>query len=361
MTNGMMFGAEHLWMASRATCCTASIQSHMQRILNKLPMLPNDVTLAHDPCFNEHAPRPNPARKWCRELYKTRNGETPRFAISSMFSETTSRESALWWMYLLAIAICAAPISLRGQMITDRQPSQTAIDMPFAGYDDALTKAANTMVVSVAQPTTAVIGNEDVQELSIERPTVHDDHQQKLSDIGTGAAVRLDKRLEILRPIVEPILRAHGVPVDLAAVVLVESGARADAISPMGARGLWQLMPDTARRYGLRVDDVEDDRLDISDSTDAAARYLHDLYMQFGDWKLVLAAYNDGEASVGAAILRAHSEDFDKLSSMRLLPVETITYVPRVLAAMRSTSRLRSFTEYSGSAASITVFASSKH
>jgi membrane-bound lytic murein transglycosylase D len=129
----------------------------------------------------------------------------------------------------------------------------------------------------------------------------------------------------------------------------------------MGARGLWQLMPSTARRYGLRVDDVEDDRLDISRSTDAAARYLHDLYMQFGDWKLALAAYNDGEANVGFAILRAQSQDFDKLSSMRLLPIETITYVPRVFAAMRSTSQSLSLDGYHGSATSTTVFASTKH
>jgi membrane-bound lytic murein transglycosylase D len=91
-------------------------------------------------------------------------------------------------------------------------------------------------------------------------------------------------------------------------------------------------MPDTARRYGLRVDDIQDDRLDLFRATDAAARYLHDLYGQFGNWKLALAAYNTGEANVGSAIVRAHTQDFDQLTSLQMLPLETRNYVPRVLA-----------------------------
>jgi membrane-bound lytic murein transglycosylase D len=122
-------------------------------------------------------------------------------------------------------------------------------------------------------------------------------------------------------------------------VVSVESGGRTDALSPKGARGLWQLMPATARRYGLQVNEMQDERLDLFKSTDAAARYLHDLYGQFGDWKLALAAYNAGEANVGSAILRARSQDFDQLTNLRMLPLETRNYVPRVLAAVRSFDR----------------------
>jgi membrane-bound lytic murein transglycosylase D len=128
-------------------------------------------------------------------------------------------------------------------------------------------------------------------------------------------------------------LKSHGIPESLAAVILVESGGRAEAQSPKGARGLWQLMPDTARRYGLRVDEIRDDRLDLFRATGAAAQYLHDLYAQFGDWRLALAAYNTGEANLGRAILRAHTQDFDQLTGLRMLPLETRNYVPRVLAA----------------------------
>jgi membrane-bound lytic murein transglycosylase D len=164
-------------------------------------------------------------------------------------------------------------------------------------------------------------------------------------------------RLNLLRPVVEPILRRHGIPAELAAVILVESGGHLDALSPKGARGLWQLMPDTARRYGLRVDEIRDDRLDLSSATDAAARYLHDLYAEFGDWKLALAAYNTGEGNVGSAILKAHSQDFDQLTSLRMLPLETRNYVPRVFAAARLIGLSSTLEESRRPASAMTVFA----
>jgi membrane-bound lytic murein transglycosylase D len=164
-------------------------------------------------------------------------------------------------------------------------------------------------------------------------------------------------RLNLLLPVVEPILRRHGIPADLAAVILVESGGRAGAISPKGARGLWQLMPDTARRYGLRVDEIRDDRLDLFSATDAAARYLHDLYAEFGDWKLALAAYNTGEANLGSAIHKAHTQDFDQLTSLRMLPLETRNYVPLVLATARVIGLPSTLEESVRPASAMTVFA----
>jgi membrane-bound lytic murein transglycosylase D len=166
-------------------------------------------------------------------------------------------------------------------------------------------------------------------------------------------------RLNLLRPVVEPILRTHGVPIDLVAVILVESEGRATALSPKGARGLWQLMPDTARRFGLRVDETHDDRLDLFKSTDAAAQYLHDLYAQFGDWKLALAAYNAGEANVGIAILKAHTQDFNQLASLRMLPPETRNYVPRVLATAGLIGQSSTLASDRSPAGGATIFAGS--
>ena len=83
------------------------------------------------------------------------------------------------------------------------------------------------------------------------------------------------------------------------------------------------------------MDQIRDDRLDIFCATDAAARYLQDLHAEFGDWKLALAAYNTGEANVGSAILKAHTQDFDQLTSLRMLPLETRKYVPLVLATAK--------------------------
>jgi transglycosylase-like protein with SLT domain len=142
-------------------------------------------------------------------------------------------------------------------------------------------------------------------------------------------------RVQQLRPVIDPILRGEGIPAEFAAVALVESGGQPAALSPKGARGVWQLMPETARRYGLVVSTNRDDRLDLVSATRAAARYLRDLYAQFADWELALAAYNAGEQAVQSAIHRAGSNRFSVLSQLRLLPAETRNYVPAVMNARR--------------------------
>ncbi len=149
-------------------------------------------------------------------------------------------------------------------------------------------------------------------------------------------------RLDALRWIIEPELVRVGLPTELAGMVLVESGAQNFALSPKGARGLWQLMPETARRYGLTVNSQSDERLDAYKSTRAAALYLRDLYAQFGNWPLAFAAYNAGGQTVQRAIDRSGTTDFLHLN--RLLPAETRNYVPAVLAAAaESDTRGRTF------------------
>jgi membrane-bound lytic murein transglycosylase D len=128
------------------------------------------------------------------------------------------------------------------------------------------------------------------------------------------------------------ILREENLPPELLAVALVESGFNPIALSPKGARGIWQLMPATAQRYGLAVGPMNDHRIHPEHSTRAAARYLRDLYKQFDDWKLTLAAYNWGEDKVQRVIDRTGVRDFDELSLRGLLPAETRNYVPAVLA-----------------------------
>jgi len=210
------------------------------------------------------------------------------------------------------------------------QHAPSGISQSFAGIDASLARAADSLLVPPAQPNPPTTGKTSADKTADIGVPMHNDQQTRIAGDGglSGAAMRMS----LLLPVVKPILRRHGVPADLAAVILVESGGRADALSPKGARGLWQLMPETARRYGLRVDGIRDDRLDLFSATDAAARYLHDLCAEFGDWKLALAAYNTGEANVGSAILKAHTQDFDQLTSLRMLPLETRNYVPLVLA-----------------------------
>jgi len=272
-----------------------------------------------------------------------------------MFNWMALRSNSAWRIGLVGIALSVVSSHLSSQEDPHSQKAPSGIRQPFAGFDASLARAADALLVPPAQPTPLTTGKTSADKTAgIGVPINNDRRSRAPGDGGRGGAAM---RLSLLLPVVEPILIRHGIPADLAAVILVESGGHVDALSPKGARGLWQLMPDTARRYGLRVDQVRDDRLDLFNATDAAARYLHDLYAEFGDWKLALAAYNTGEANVGSAILKAHSQDFDRLTSLRMLPLETRNYVPRVLAAAEFIGLSSMLEESRRPASTITVFA----
>lgn len=140
---------------------------------------------------------------------------------------------------------------------------------------------------------------------------------------------RAGRYLEMIRD----TLRDHGLPEDLAFVAMIESGFNPVAVSRAGAKGLWQFMAGTARRYGLRVDQWVDERFDPEKSTLAAAAYLRDLYAQFGSWSLAQAAYNAGEMTVTRAIRSVGSKDFWALARSSSLRRETKEFVPQIHAA----------------------------
>lgn len=133
-------------------------------------------------------------------------------------------------------------------------------------------------------------------------------------------------------PMMQRILKEYGLPPDLVYLALVESGFNPWARSPAEAVGLWQFIEGTARRYGLKVNGQVDERRDPEKSTRAAARYLNDLYRQFGCWYLAAAGYNAGEKRVEGAIRRTDSKDFWSLAQQRQLPQETCNYVPQFIA-----------------------------
>ncbi len=124
----------------------------------------------------------------------------------------------------------------------------------------------------------------------------------------------------------------RGMPTEIALLPLVESAFNAQAMSPVGASGLWQFMPATGRQYGLEQTWWYDGRRDVTAATRAALDYLENLHAMFGDWNLALASYNWGEGNVSRAIARNRArglpEDFENLS----LPAETRNYVPKLLA-----------------------------
>jgi membrane-bound lytic murein transglycosylase D len=134
-------------------------------------------------------------------------------------------------------------------------------------------------------------------------------------------------------PMIQRIFRERGLPEELAYTAMIESGFSPRAVSRVGAKGMWQFMEATGRRYGLTINRWLDERLDPVRSTMAAAEYLGDLYGIFGHWFLAQAGYNAGEARVGRAIQRARTSDFWALTQTRHLPDETKNFVPQILAA----------------------------
>ena len=133
-------------------------------------------------------------------------------------------------------------------------------------------------------------------------------------------------------PMFEEALERHNVPLELRYLPVIESALNAKAVSHAGAGGLWQFMVRTGKQYGLEVNSLVDERCDPMKSTDAAARYLKDLYALYGDWHLVIAAYNCGPGNVAKAIRYAGGKR-DYWSIYPYLPRETRGYVPIFIAA----------------------------
>ncbi len=152
------------------------------------------------------------------------------------------------------------------------------------------------------------------------------------SNRGRGVFERAYSRSGRYRAMMLPILKEEGVPQDLIYLAQAESGFHPLAVSRVGARGIWQFMGSRARGYGLSHNMYVDDRQDPEKSTRAAARHLKDLYNQFGDWYLAMAAYNSGPGTVQAAVRRTGYADFWELYNRNVLPKETKNYVPIILA-----------------------------
>ena len=129
--------------------------------------------------------------------------------------------------------------------------------------------------------------------------------------------------------LIENILTQYGLPKELKYLAVIESNLKSSAVSRVGAKGPWQLMPQTARDLGLKVNRDVDERRNYVKSTRAAALYLRDLYNQLGDWLLVIAAYNTGVTNVVHAIHRSGSRDFWDLENY--LPLESRLHVKRFI------------------------------
>ena len=232
--------------------------------------------------------------------------------------------------------------------VTDNEGKEEIIDVPEAmGYEvDSLLNLyysrtylqpdndCNLKDENVSYPKEAYI--ERLSRLPNVMEMPYNDIVQKFIDRYTG---RLRHSVSYMlgasnfyTPIFEEALEAYGLPLELKYLPVIESALNPQATSHAGAAGLWQFMVATGKQYGLEINSLIDERRDPIKSSYAAAQYLKDLYKIFGDWNLVIAAYNCGPENINKAIHRAGgNSDYWKIYPY--LPRETRGYVPAFIAA----------------------------
>jgi membrane-bound lytic murein transglycosylase D len=138
-------------------------------------------------------------------------------------------------------------------------------------------------------------------------------------------------------PMIEDVFESYGLPTELKYMAVIESALNPNAVSRVGATGMWQFMNSTGKAYGLTINSIIDERRDPVKATHAAARYLKDLYKIYNDWILVIAAYNCGPGNVNKAIRRSGNQK-DYWDIYYRLPRETRGYIPQFVAAAYATT-----------------------
>ena len=144
-----------------------------------------------------------------------------------------------------------------------------------------------------------------------------------------STSIQMIKKANRYFPIVEPILKANGIPEDFKYLMVIESNLNPTARSSAGAAGLWQFMQTTGREYGLEVNKNIDERYHVEKSTEAACKYLKDAYAKYQDWIAVAASYNAGQARISTQFEKQQVDDMLDL----YLVEETARYVYRIIAA----------------------------
>ena len=186
----------------------------------------------------------------------------------------------------------------------------------------------------VVDSSTLFVSNEALEKKSTKAPTVRLNANatkfvKEYVSKNAECLSKIKERSDNYFTVMDKVFGSYNLPVQLKYLAVVESELKLKAVSHVGAVGLWQLMPGTAKMLGLKVTSKYDERRLCYKSTKAAARYLNDLYKEFGDWLLVIAAYNSGPGPVYSAIKKSGSHNFWRLQ--QYLPLETRLHVKRFI------------------------------
>lgn len=197
--------------------------------------------------------------------------------------------------------------------------------------------AITTTFPSPIDPKLKKAVEEDIAEIAHDLPIEINDRVLNFLDYYQKGRGRTTIELGLERsgkyqPMIESILKEEGVPQDLIYLAQAESAFIPRALSRAAAKGMWQFIPSRGKEYGLKQNWWIDERSDPAKSTRAAARHLKDLYTEFGDWYLAMAAYNAGPMRITKAMAKTGATDFWTLLEKKALPKETMNYVPTILA-----------------------------
>jgi membrane-bound lytic murein transglycosylase D len=213
--------------------------------------------------------------------------------------------------------------------------------IPFTGNHKPFIHTSAPSVSKAMETTIVRLPVEKHNDISTDDGYAFTEPQIKLNEKGVlfvrkyirnrgDCLVNVKKRSVIPFDIIDSVFTLYKLPVELKYLAVVESELKPSAISQVGARGPWQLMPGTAKVLGLKITRQNDERTNFYKSTRAAARYLKDLHAQFNDWLLVLAAYNGGPKPVYRAIHKSGSKNFWVLQ--KYLPSESREHVKKFIA-----------------------------
>ena len=167
------------------------------------------------------------------------------------------------------------------------------------------------------------------EAMPLENPDIYErmDRELLVNTYWQSNGLLMFKRARRYFPVIEPILKKHGIPEDFKYLAVIESGLT-NAVSPAGARGFWQIMRETGKELGLEINDNVDERYNLELATEAACQYLKNSKERLGSWTLAAAAYNAGESGIRKELERQNVKDYYDL----LLGEETGRYVFRIVA-----------------------------